>query len=409
MRIKNLGAMVLAATMAITMAMPASAKVYSGRGVYDIDRSGTATINEKGNVEYKYTSEVYKNRITGQTWDSSVRDKDAQWASQHYVADVKKLSIGIDEYQTFDIKLIGGDVLGKVKVASGKKNITIALEAKSEEDVFPKYDYKTKEVYFENEEERTKKVIATSEDYPTDEQMNAWKSKEATYTYRIFGKKTGAAKIQYTLNGKKHTVKVNVSNDARVFRNVTYAGKSLTFDASKTGTNANILYAQTANKEGIPYTTKKSGKFSVKMGKNYKFVKMFVVKPTPYETKTTTTENSYSKSTSSYLQRQITTGADLNGDGDTLDRVYGIDETDFKDSVVQTINKKSAKIKLNTSAFQRNDNSTLTYKDDNTTISKTSYSKSNLAETSVYVVYQNKITKQYSYDEFPIYLRVSKK
>ena len=60
------------------------------------------------------------------------------------------------------------------------------------------------------------------------------------------------------------------------------------------------------------------------MNKNYKFVAMYVLKDTDYETKTYTYDNDGKDG--SEIERKAVGGIDLNGDGDFLDKINGIYE-----------------------------------------------------------------------------------
>ncbi|WP_044913747.1 hypothetical protein [Butyrivibrio sp. WCE2006] len=413
--IKRIGAMALATAMIISLAVPGSAKaaVYSSTTtVYDIDRQGTSSI-ENGTVKENVTGTIYRNRITGAAYDTSTKNADAERAATHYVQDVKKIEVGTDSYYGLSINPEVGQTLDSVKIKSGKANISIKQSYKYETTVYPSYDSKTKEVYFKKSD-NTREVIATSESYPTEEQMKAWKRVDTNYTYRIFGKKPGKAKIEYTVSGKKTKVNVTVSDDARVFKAVSYAGKKLTRDLDRNATNANVWTSNTSNKAGINYVTKKSGKFKVTMGKNYKFVKAFVIKSTPYEVKTDADSYSYNSKYWSYSRswsksqtaRQKTTGIDLNGDGDTLDTIYGINENDYSEDTVQVIGNNK-KITLDTTPIK--DEYTYTENDNGREYSTVRSSQSNMAEdTRIIVVYQNKITKTFGTDHFDITYRTSK-
>ncbi|WP_026664490.1 hypothetical protein [Butyrivibrio sp. FC2001] len=417
--LKRFGAMAMAAALTVTLVVPVNvnAAVYSGSEVYDIDRTGTSTIDENDKVSHKITSETYKNRITGASWATTTEDEDAEWKAQNYFKEIKKATIGTDEYVTWHFEGNPGEKVESVKIKSGKDVITIKKCGSSEKDAYPTYDENTKQAFFRNYD-GSRDVVGTYDSWA--DFYKAYKSLKRTryaMEYRIFGKKPGTAKLQYKLGGKKHKITITVSDDARAIQSVTYAGKRLdeTRDKDRKGNNGNILESQTNNKEGINYVTKKSGKISVKLGKDYKFVKAFYVKGTPYGTKNINIDNSdeyrIDKTTGSRIRRNPTTGIDLNGDGDTLDQIYGIEEKDFNANTV-TFVKNNKKIKLDKIPDQEKTDITNT----SGPVGGTQYtqvrkeeSKDNMATTTLYVVYKSKVTKTYGIRSYNITYRTSKK
>lgn len=402
--LKQFGAMALAAAMAVTMVAPMSVKaeVYDGATeVFDIDRTGSSTIIE-GETPYDddavsrtYTSTVYKNRITGDSWNASTVDDNAEWKATHYYKERKKATIGTGEYRYSYYSSFAGEEVGKLKVTKGKGVVTIKEVGSGEYTDYPEYDSKTKEVYFQLED-HSRKVVATSDTWPTVDQMNGWKVTQHWKAFRIYAVKPGTAKLSIKVGDKKIKNTVTVADDARIFQKVTYAGQELSYNL-----DGDQVWGKSKNANGLNYVTKKSGKFRATMGKDYKFVKAFVIKSSPYVEKNASVDGwNYN-----WTKRQPTTGIDLNGDGDTLDTIYGLDERLYTKNQVQIIKKNGKKIKLD--KITENEKKNIS----SASFNSKSSSKDNVAETTrVVVVYQNKSTKTYGTRDFYItYRKGSKK
>jgi len=408
-KFSKIGASAIALALSVVLASPVTASAT----YYDIDRTGTTTIDEDGDANHSITSTTYRNKITNETYtydNNGNRSGDYSKATKGYQTGiVKKLLIGTDSYNDYDIALDYGEALeGSVKIKSGKDVITLKKVGEYETTDYPTWDSETEQYYFPNVD-GSKQLLGKLD---TEGAYEAAKKTRHAYYYRLFGKKPGKAKLEFKYKnkaGKKVTVKpvITVSDDARVFQSVSYAGKLLTYDLSKSGNNSKNLASQTTNKGGIGYTTKKSGKFKVKMGKNYKFVTAYVVTNTEYVNKPYNNTNSYSSSSGSNLSRRPTGGIDLNKDGDTLDTINGIDERNYNRKNVKII-KNNAKISLGKNPEKINSTYTYTYDEGKRSESSKQTYTSNMDNTEVIVVYQNKLTKNFSASHFTITLRTSK-
>ncbi len=410
-RISKIFASAMAFALTVTLVAPTANAAY-----YDINYFGTQTYDATTNtVNFNSTGYTYTNKISGATYsyDSATGNHtgDFDEATKSYIPGIlTNVIVGTDEYVDYDIPLEYGDAMvGNIKLKSGKANITLKKVGTSEESAYPSWDFDAKQYYF-HKNDGTKLYVGGSEQ-TTDEEYKAMKKTRYGYTYRIFGKKPGTAKLQFKykdIAGKVITknVKITVTDDARVFTSVTYAGKSLQYDFNKTASNAKNLYAQTTNKSGIDYTTKKSGKFKVKMGKNYKFVTAYVITDTELIPRTSNDTSSYSTTTETYLERRKSGGIDLNNDGDTQDRINGIWESNYDENNVKII-KNGAKVTLGKNAWKQSREENWNNKEGYSTYSKSSYTE-NMATTTIIVVYQNKATKNFSNRAFTITLRTSK-
>ncbi len=407
--LKQFGAMALAAALTVTLVAPISARADYEDQNYDMQETTFYDYDEHGTYDaegdFNRTGYTYKNKVTGDTytynrgdkWDSDAYRK----ATKSFFGNPKKVQVGVKNNLKFSLKAESGQAFdGKLKIKSGKANVTVKQVGKIETEVLPTWDSNAKQYYFAKLD-GTKEYVGDLDDA----QWYAKKRIQYQYTYILYGKQAGAAKLQYKIDGKKNTIKVTVTDNARPFASVTFGGKSYQLDYNAGATNSNYYAKQSSNKVGNFYTTKKSGKFKLQMNKNYKFTAMYVVKDTDYETVKNTNWDEGTK-----LARKSTKGIDLNGDGDFEDRIDGISESEFKDKFFVKYTKKNAKIKLNTSFDQLNENGT-DYYDENKQYSRkyTHTYKGNTASTRVIVVYQNKITKAFGTQEFKIEYKKNKK
>lgn len=411
-KVSKLCTMALAAVMAISFAAPINSKaayptIYDTgyETYYDIDESVEYKNNQDGSLTPTTKTVTYRNKVTGETCVKDARGNtisgDYDKATKSYEYGVpKKITIGTDEYVNYSIRLHEGEKLKSFKVKSGKGCVSIKKAGMSSSDTSGYSYYYNKPDY-------------DMENYGFDSRYAPSETKTYSYVYRLGGRSVGTSVLEIKIKDgvgaiKTLDIKVTVTNDNRVFKSLTYAGKNLLLDLNKDATNKKLLYAQTKNKSGIYYTKKKSGKFKVKMGDNYKFVAAYVVKPNAYKTETDTRKyNSYT-STRTYLEREYSRGIDLNGDGDYEDTINGIRENNFSGCNVKKIGK-SAKITLNTIPTQTN---TTSYNTDNKTGEVSNYSSSynndNIAHTMIIIAYQDKMTKSFSTAMVPVFLRVGK-
>jgi len=388
--LKQFGAMAMAAALTITMVAPITARADYQDKNYDQQENTYYDVDYKGaydaDGDFQRTSEIITNKVTGDTatYDYTTKkwNGDPDKAQKDYFGNPKKLQVGVKSNFKLTLTANPGESFdGKIKFKSGKANVSIKKVGTYERDVMPGYDSATKQYYFLKDD--------GSKEYVGD---NSSKRTKYSYTYILEGKKPGEAKLQYKINGKKYKIKVTVTNEARPFATVSFAGKSYQMDYNAGATNSNYYAKQSTNKAGNFYTNKKKGKFRVTMNKNYKFIATYVIKDTDYETKT--------DEDGSYIERKSVKGIDLNGDGDFEDTIDGIEEDSFSDKTFVKYKKKNAKIKLNTSFDEIKTNAAWKVGDDTLKINRTY--KGNLAQTEVIVVYQNKLTKAYGMKRFNI-------
>ncbi len=237
-------------------------------------------------------------------------------------------------------------------------------------------------------------------------------------TLRIEGKKAGTTKVTFNVldnNGNvvknaKITVKVT---ESQPIKSLTFAGKDLlgtsTVGDAETkrlgsGKNGNLGYSANT-------TSKKSGKLKVKMNKNYKLVALYYgvltdATDTSTSTYSTSTYKYSSNNTYSYVDDVDLENvkADLNGDGDTLDTVNGIDEDNV--TVKYSKIKNNKKIKLSKVGEYNVKSYNYTYGTSSTSSSTSQLVTS--APTYVKVVYYDKVSKQYGTYQTTIYKKINK-
>lgn len=214
----------------------------------------------------------------------------------------------------------------------------------------------------------------------------------ADYSIRVFGKKSGKAVIQFQTNdsngNKVETKKItaNVTNNADVMQEATFAGKSLLYDYSKSGNNKKYLYYN-GSSDGAQTTNKKSGKLKIKLNKNYKIKAIYLRKKNEYETNQYDSNSIYY----GYYTQNKQLAVDLNGDGDCNDIIDGIEETSGSEYSYERV-RNGQKIKLS-SVPSVYDNTDQTRKDNGERLVVKNTSSE--AVTQIIVIYQDKRTGAY--------------
>ena len=413
---RKLGSMALAAAMTITLVAPVNANAFYS----DENNSATYTRNDDGEItRSNTTSSTTTNKVTGATYtynNETDEETGDEYAASHYSNGIrKKLDVGTNGYASLDVDLNPGDDITSIKITKGSKYITMKKSDEYSEKVHPDWDSDAKQYYFRNLD-GTKEYISLASNHTQDEYEAAGRIQKS-YSFRIFGKKKGTAEIKVVVKdaaGKSKTskVKVTVSDDARAITGISYAGKKLLLNHNK-GAAVNTYEAQSTNKAGNYYFTKKSGKFKVTMGKNYKFVNAYVITPNAYTTKTTNDDDSWEgyvdKETTTYAVRQYSYGLDLNNDGDYEDTIDGISERRYRNCSYKKV-KNNKNIKLNTVPDKTDITTTNTYGSTGQ-YSRNSVEKSssNMADTYVIIVYQDKVTKEFHNYGLTLTYRTSKK
>jgi len=251
-----------------------------------------------------------------------------------------------------------------------------------------------------------------------DDAVKATNASSATVYIKLTAKKTGKSKLSFNIVNTAGVVTGSVSttiyavSDKDVFKTVTYAGKSLLDDYSNSN---NLNYGKKESDTTYNAATKKSGKLVVKTNKNY-VVKSIEVGTLYTEPFTLDPEEGYdvttTGSTSGYSYNVDGHKLDLNGDGDTLDTVNGISESNVTYRFTKT--KSGKKIKLGKVGADQSYTISKREKVDPATnqtaieenIKNNGYNL--YAPTKIKVTYYDKLSKTYGSRTFDIKLRVKK-
>ncbi len=296
-----------------------------------------------GKVYYVYTETIYKNTLTGKTSkdsDDITTDKGMP----------KTVAINTGAFYELELKFANGNV-GIKNLKTSKTNIATAVIASQHQDITNKKERVSRDPSKKNKyyyyDAYGKKIYVKA--------GTVINSSSGSVRIRIKGLKSGTSKMTFNIVDKDGkvtkknqaiTIKVNATQP---FAKLTYAGKNIIKNPVVGALDKDYLYyglntdTDASNNSSL-YTTTAKGKLSVKMNKNYKLMKIEV--GSLYEEKYTTYTRNSNKSTyfkGKKLESQYTDEEqfneyngtiksehyyDLNGDGDFLDIVNGIKETD---------------------------------------------------------------------------------
>ncbi|WP_026499341.1 hypothetical protein [Butyrivibrio sp. WCD2001] len=405
---------------------------------YDDDDDGTVYTVKLANIR----GTVYKNSATGKT--SMFRSEvDSNYTADEAAANQFQSAIMLKkgEITYLRIPLEGGDTaISKVK--SSKKSVVTAKaynklggETVTNADgvhIEPKYDAATDKTTYTVWYQPTvgaRVVVGTYEKYDDAEaavKASTQSANSATRYIALDAKKVGKSKLSFSIvnkNGTVTPVKVNVYvvEKVAVFKQVTFAGKSLLDDYSKTN---NINYGKVRGEDYWNLSTKKSGKLVVKTNKNFQVKKIEIGKlyketitegmsgTNPQTGEQYDHSNTYSayNRTSSVTEHRV----DLNGDGDFDDIIGGISESEVTYKFTPV--KSGKKITLSTVGNDGGFDSSLnwTSKDGKNTkgeilTGSSSYKNRNyFATTVIRVTYFDKISKTYGQEDFFVKCAVKK-
>ncbi|MCR5100193.1 MAG: hypothetical protein K6B41_02415 [Butyrivibrio sp.] len=384
------------------------------------DGYSSTTIDYNGADYYVITKTTYTNTITNQ---SSTTRSDISGSKDNVttIADTVYVKSGEDSYLSIGLK--NGDTSIKNVKSSKKKIMTAKLFNKlgsttiTNDRVYTSLDEaKTTQYYYTSLGE--KKIAATrtstSEAWTYTADYISSNGSSAIAYIKVSPKKAGKSVISFDIynnsgvkTGSKK-IKVIAQADTDVFKTFTYAGKSL---IEKTyGDTKYINYGKSTSDSTFNVVSKKKGKLVVKTNKNYKIVKIEVGKLSKAANSGAINYDgtAYSNPDAYYTYAYsgtTTTGkkVDLNGDGDYLDTINGIDEQDV-DFTYSTV-KSGKQLKLSTVGYNNGNETTVTaYKGydyvakASTAITSTSTDsdKSLYAPTAIKVTYYDKVTKTYT-------------
>ncbi len=398
---------------------------------------------------YIVTETTYTNTLTGKTSDEK----------EDVGIDIgmpKTLVLNTGSYYELELYFNAGNV-GITGLKSSKSKVASAVIANQHKEITsnndsPIKDYKTNKSYYEG---------AYGERIYVDDPNAAINRSKGTVTLRINAKKKGTSKLSFNVvdrNGQKtgsKTITIKVK-DTQPFKVLTFANKNLIYNPITGKEDKDYIYAgnnkdKDASEWASGYTTKNQGKLTVKMNSGYKLVKIEVGKLYKEKIGSKLDENDNKsdyeagkKEWNAFKdKRQFDTysgetayghKADLNGDGDYLDTVNGVDEdsVDFKYSTIRnntkiklskvtgsgkytsrTYNSYTSQVETDENGAVKkdeNDDEIKTYKltDQNDYSEESGSSNSMYAPTDVKITYFDSDAGQYKVYNKTIWLRVSK-
>ncbi len=498
MRFKHLGAKLLAGALAFAMVMSPAVQVSAhtaekdGRtGAYRNGVGGLIDTNE--NVIYKFTKKQIQEMKAQNTQEyRDIVDKygDPEDWDTDYIDGIKyyimtettytntlngqtsddKNDVGIDSgmpktivlnagsYYELDLYFNAGNV-GITGLKSSKSKVASAVIAYQNKETTSD----TVDIYKDSKKNKSFYYGAYRERIYVSDPNAAINASSGTVTLRVNAKKKGSAKLSFNIVDRKGaktasksiTIKVK---DTQPFKVLTYANKNLLSNPVIGKEDKNyIYYGNNTDKDASlssGYTTKSQGKLTVKMNSGYKLVKIQVGKL--YKEKIgSNLDESDNKSNYAAGKRvwntykdkkqfdsysgETTSGhkVDLNGDGDYLDTINGVTESNVDYKYTQVRNNTKIKLSKVTRSFKYNrktyngsaytsqvetDENGAVKKDDNdeeirtyNLVDKEDYTEesgsnsSMYAPTSILITYYDKEAGEYKVCDLTVYLRVSKK
>ena len=363
-KFSRLGASALALALSIALVSPVTV-------------SAMTDVNKNSGDTYTKTSKETGKTTTWSKGDDEYDDELISGASdfEETYYNHKKERVQVGEYTFITVPLSYGQVsVSKVKIKSGKDIVAVKVAG------YEKYiNFRCDEV----NEAGTRYIVdpATGERIKKiADATDAEKYKDyGIVKFRIYGKKIGDAVIQYQVNDAKGnkvaTRKMKISVGDTGVKSVKFAGKEI---------YADVLVNRKAN----TYFSKKSGKLKVTMNKGYALKSIYVITDPGYED---VTEGNYKH------RRPKTVRLDLNGDGDCLDTIDGIEEKEDNNKIYTKV-KNGKKIKLGSqpskSAYLK-ETSTNELDGKEYQSSAESLLVNGLSTTKILIIYQDKLTKDY--------------
>ncbi|WP_026527712.1 hypothetical protein [Butyrivibrio sp. VCD2006] len=373
---KRITIMTVCATLSLLMLpLPVNA-------AYDFYNSPAITkdADDQGNVKYtnKANGKTYTVYADGRTeGDDTYRilSKEA----------LRKETVEIQKYKEISISLPYGQAsISNVKVKKGKNVISAKIsEAITQKNKYIPYGREADGRTFYRERLTGEKVYV-------DAQTEMY-TDYADYKIRVFGKKLGKAVLEYQVNdsaGNKictKTIKINVKDNANAVLAASFGGKSLILDYSKNANNKKYIY-NNKTKTGGQFTRKKSGKFRVKLAKDFQLKSIYVARYDLDKVEKPLNEKDYQ----GWDMYSATAPLDLNGDGDCNDVIDGFEEK--KESTVRYERiRNGQKIKLTKTTLKGGNDYIRKYDNSKHTLTESG----NVSVTEIIVIYQDKRTGNY--------------
>ncbi|WP_035767389.1 hypothetical protein [Butyrivibrio sp. NC2002] len=381
-KFSKFGASALALALSFALVSPVTANAKMTDYNRNADGSYTATSKETGKSA-SYT------RVTEEEYSYKLTSGSSDFANTYY--NYKKVKVQTGRYNYIDVPFSYGQVsVSKVKIKSGKDVATVKVAGYTKNTNVWYEDANDAGTYYIIDPATGERIKKTADATAADELKDY-----GAVQFRIYGKKAGNAVIQYQINdangNKVATKKIKVTVGDTGVKSVKFAGKEI---------YANVL----ENAKSDTYFNKKSGKLKVTMNKGYALKNIYVITDPGYEDKVVNEDGDIERSTK-------TVRLDLNGDGDCLDTIDGISESEKKTEVYTKV-KNGKKIKLGSEPYLSNYSKTFYDRTVDGKDYKGIYENSsvgNVSSTRILIIYQDKLTKVYDTDYVDIYRTLSKK
>lgn len=372
-KFSKLGATALALALSLTMVAPISANAAYKVALPDSFEDKYEGITQADQIKENRDSSgkvvSYTDLVSGETVTEEADLKDYSVP--------KKVQIPVKEWCEIWVYLKDGECEVKKVKSSSKDTIKASLckfhvQEKTTEKVWTGKD--AGGTYYWDAITDKKVYISSADAAPN--------GSYGRYRIRLYANKAGTSTVSYKVydytGAKKKTVKIKVTaKEIAPFASVTFGGKSVLIDQTKGATNSNF-YSESKNVLGdMVYTTKKSGKFRIKMNKGYKLMKVI-----------TGTQNGY----------EIKKNDEIGANGEKSYPIKSEFKTDYPGTFSSSYTwkdrgtKKSFKLKLSTNpSTYEYEKFTYTYKGNPTWESRQG---SHFSQTPVKIYFQDKNTKK---------------
>ncbi|WP_026494888.1 hypothetical protein [Butyrivibrio sp. WCD3002] len=366
------------------------------------------TVTVEGETSTTYDTE-YINRTNQESYQDYLQYSIAQYAIP------EKLRIPVGEYTDLSLTFINGIAevsspeSGSSAILKVRNLHTKSVCDENNKTMFSGYDLEkdgTYNYYYFNDE--CKKIYVGY-------YANLPSASVTSVKFRLFAKKEGNTTIKFsTYNDDGETVKtykINVTaTDTTPFKTITFGGKNLWYNGEPGADNKNYIYQGKKR-----FCEKSSGKLVIKMNSGFKLKK--IEYGTLYNEETgapwgydeadynmSSTDEDGTTTTVSYSGISQRHKVDLNNDGDTLDIVDGVSESNVLFRMKRIRNNKKltlSKISPLTNYENGIKVTTTTYKNgaQSQSIETSASGKENLAPTLLKITFYDATEKQnYEYE-----------
>ncbi|WP_026527713.1 hypothetical protein [Butyrivibrio sp. VCD2006] len=396
-KIRGIIRTVIAAALVLSMCVPIKAEAY----IYYSDEYNSYTRASVIEDKSSDGSVSYTNRVTGKTY-KVYPDGRTEGDPDFNICGAKVLSrymVQVGSNQDIKIAMPFNQKLGAFKITKGKKNLSGKIRF---ENIVR--NHKESIIKDENGRYYYRDYLTGERIYVNDKNADI-RTDRAVYKIRLYGKKKGKSRIEFPVenfNGNvigKKTIDIDVTNDARVFTSVTFAGKELNLDIN----NMSNYIGSGKGKNEQKYVNFKKGRFKVKPNKYYQVHAIFVKRSAGYEQ----TDLQVNDVTGTQMT-PVKKGADLNGDGDCNDIIYGIQESEEGYTYEKVRNGQVVKLS-NVPDSYTNVYGTCDRHGAAANYEYRETSSSNLATTTFIIVYRDKRDGMFRVSNYVLHRRISKK